>query len=202
MLNSRLCACLLVASAACSSSSSDIDSNEQARRAYLGLDGSIGKSLALGFDGFNTATNANIAPQLDAGTKAGMLTITGQVDQGSSANKGMRLRVGMVGYTDGPFVVDDKDTKIEVVYDTAADVTTQPALTLSLKGIPTGTLDGTLIGTYHLSGDLAGDVTLNLTFAGMLQDAGGGDVTRAPGTTTITGTATQGDGVYDVMLTL
>jgi len=201
MLNLRLCACLLLASAACSSSN-DIDSNEQARRAYLGLDGSIGKSLALGFDGFNTATSANIAPQLDAGTKAGMLTITGQVDQGASANKGMRLRVGMVGYTDGPFVVDNDNNKIEVVYDTAADVTTQPALTLMLMGIPTGTLAGTLIGTYHLSGDLAGDVTLNLTFAGMLQDAGGGDVTRAPGTTTITGTATQGDGVYDVMLTL
>lgn len=203
MQNSRLCALLLVAAiGACSSSGSDIDSNEQARRAYLGLDASIGKSLQLGFDGFNTANSANIDPQLDAGVKAGTLTITGQVDQGSSANKGMRLRVGMVGYTDGPFVIDADDNTIEVIYDTSADVATQPALTLSLKNIPTGTLTGTLVGAYHLSGDLDGDVDLNLTFSGTLQDAGGGAVSRAPGTTTVTGTATQGDGTYDVMLTL
>jgi hypothetical protein len=31
------------------------------------------------------------------------------------------------------------------VYDTSLDAATQPALTMQLKGIPTGTLDGTLI---------------------------------------------------------
>jgi hypothetical protein len=190
----------LILLAACSSN--DVDSDEQARRAYLGLDTSIEKSLALGFDGFNSASSANISPQVTTGTKAGMLTITGQVDQGASANKGMRLRVGMVAYTDGPIEVNDNHDTIEVTYDTATDMTTQPALTLMLMGIPTGTLNGTLMGTYHLTGAIKGDVTLNLTFAGHLQDAGGGKVTRAPGTTMVTGTATQGDGVYNVALTL
>src|SRR5690349_7573501 len=100
---------LLVASslliAACSSD--QVDSDEQARRAYLALDKSISKSLNLGFQGFNMASSANIAPQMGAGDKAGTLTITGQVDQGSSANKGMRLNVGMVGYDDGDVKYND-----------------------------------------------------------------------------------------------
>src|SRR4051794_36483011 len=101
---SRIAALFLVLFTACSSD--EIDSDEQARRAYLGLDGSVAKSLQLGFDGFNTAHSANIAPQMTTGTKAGALTITGQVDQGSSANKGMRLVVGMTAYNDGPFEID------------------------------------------------------------------------------------------------
>src|SRR5215210_1711098 len=92
----------------------EIDSDEQARRAYLGLDASIGKSLELGFAGFNSASSANITPQMAAGLEAGTLTISGQVDQGASANKGMRLRVGMVGYTNGLVVLDDDE--IEITY--------------------------------------------------------------------------------------
>lgn len=177
----------------------DIDSDEEARRAYVGLDGSIGKSLELGFAGFNAASSANIPPQMAAGLEAGTLTITGQVDQGSSDNKGMRLRVGMVGYTNGLVVLGDDE--IEITYTTDVDPTTQPYLMLSLKNIPTGTLEGTLTGTYHMTGDIVGDATLNLTFAGTLQAQGTG-VIRAPGTTTVTGTATSGDGVYDVSITL
>ena len=45
------------------------------------------------------------------------------------------------------------------------------------------------------------DVTLSLTFAGTLMDLGGGMTTRAPGTV-VTGTATSGDGVYEVNLVL
>ena len=60
-----------------------VNSDEAARRAYLGLDNSIEKSLNLGFAGFNAATSANIAPQTTTGTTTGMLTVTGQVDQGS-----------------------------------------------------------------------------------------------------------------------
>ncbi|MEZ4402782.1 MAG: hypothetical protein R3B06_22370 [Kofleriaceae bacterium] len=179
-----------------------IDSDEAARRAYLGLDGSVAKSLALGFDGFNAASSANIPPQMTTGDAAGTLTITGQVDQGSSANKGMRLRVGMVAYDDGPFGVGPDDETISISYATDADVTTQPYLQLGLRDIPTGTFTGTLTGTYHLAGALEGDVTLDLTMAGMLQDAGGGATVRQPGTTTVTGTATSGDGSYTVMLTL
>ena len=71
-----------------------------------------------------------------------------------------------------------------------------------LKGIPTGTVDGTLVGTYHLTGDLKGDVALDLTISGHLADGGGGKVIRSSGTTTVSGTATQGNGVYQVQLTL
>lgn len=39
-----------------------VSSDEQARRAYLGLDKAVGKSMQLGFDGFNSASSANIAP--------------------------------------------------------------------------------------------------------------------------------------------
>ena len=196
----RTLVCVWLLASACTSDS--IDSNEQARRAYLGLDPSVVKSLTLGFAGFNAANSANIPPQMAAGDSTGTLTITGQVDQGSSANKQMRLVVGMVGYSDGPIVVNDNHDTILVTYDTDTVVTGQPALDLSLKDIPTGAITGTLVGVYHLSGDLTGDVTLDLTIAGTMQDAGGGAVARSPGTTTVTGTAMQGDGSYQVMVTL
>lgn len=180
----------------------DIDSDEEARRAYLALDASIGKALQLGFDGFNDASSANIDPQAAVGDGDGTLTITGQVDQGSSANKGMRLRVGMVGYTDGEIAIDD-DTTIVVVFDTDLEPSTQPFLQLSLKSIPDGTLEGSLTGVFVMSGDLAGEATLDLTFAGALQPDGGGGVEREPGTTTVTGTVTTADdGSFVVDVTL
>ena len=181
----------------------DIDSNEEARRAYFGLDASIEKSLQLGFAGFNAASSANIDPQMMAGDEAGMLTITGQVDQGASANKGMRLHVGMVAYDDGEIVFDDSDHTVDVVFDTDADPATQPALDMQLKGIPDGTLDGTLVGVYGMSGDIEGEATLDLTFSGQLMDVGNGDTARAPGTTHVTGTFDVTDGgtfVVDITL--
>jgi len=179
-----------------------VDSDEQARRAYLGLDKSIQKSIDLGFAGFNSASSANIDPQSANGDKAGTLTITGQVDQGSSNNKGMRLKVGMVHYTDGPFAINSDGDTIEVIYDTVTDVTMQPALTMQLKNIPSGTLDGTLMGVYQLTNDLTGTLTLNLTFAGTLQAGSGSTITtRVQGTTTVTGTATNADGgVYNISI--
>ncbi len=182
--------------------SDTVNSDEQARRAYLGLDASVGKSIQLGFDGFNAANSANIPTQMVAGTATGTLSIGGQVDQGSSSNKTMRLLVGMVMYSDGAIVVDNNNTKINVTYDTSTDTTMQPMLQLDLKGIPTGTLTGTLMGTYHLTGDIKGDVLLDLTITGHLADGGGGKVIRAPGTTTITGTAMQGNGLYMVNVTI
>ena len=187
--------------AACSND--QIDSNESARRAYLGLDGSIPKALQLGFDGFNTAQSANIAKQSTVGTMAGTLSVTGQVDQGASANKGMRLNVAMVGYTDGDVVIDQDNHTVHIVYDTSTDVTMQPFLMLTLRNIPNGTLDGTLVGTYQMSGDIKGDVTLNLMFTGHIMDGGGGLVVRVPGSTTVTGTATNSDnGSFDVNITI
>ena len=179
-----------------------IDSNEAARRAYLGLDCSVAKSLTLGFAGFNAASSANIPPQMTTGLAAGTLTITGQVDQGASANKEMRLYVGMVDYDDGPFVINEDGDAISIQYDTDAATATQPYLHLALRDIPSGTFTGELTGTYHLTGAIEGDATLNLTMSGLLMDDGNGGTVRRPESTTITGTASSGDGVFEVALML
>jgi hypothetical protein len=192
----------VVALAACGTSD-QIDSNEQARRAYLGLDGSIAKSIKLGFDGFNMASSANIMPQTTAGTAAGTITVTGQVDQGSSSNKGMRLNVGMVNYTDGNVPIDTKNDTIHVIYNTSTDTTMQPYLEMMLKSFPNGTVDGMLNGDYTMSGDLKGTVTLSVTFSGTTMDGGGGTVVRVPGSTHVTGTATTANnGVFDIDVTI
>lgn len=191
-----------LASAGCGGDE-EIDSNEAARRAYLGLDDSIAKSITLGFAGFNAASSANIDPQMTAGTAGGTLTVTGQVDQGSSANKGMRLYVGMVNYDDGNVAINTDGDTVHIVYNTDTATATQPYLSMQLKGIPTGTLDGTLMGIYHLTGDLAGDLTLNIAFAGALMAGAGNEVLRVPGTTMVTGTATNSDGgVYNISLSI
>src|SRR5678816_4188468 len=74
-----------------------VDSDEEARRAYLGLDNSIEKSLNLGMDGYSAADNANIPDQSGVGEVAGTIVVSGQVDSGVSDNKEMRLYA--VSYT-------------------------------------------------------------------------------------------------------
>jgi hypothetical protein len=175
-----------------------VSSDEAARRAYLGLDKAIGKSMDLGFQGFNAASSANIPAQMTTGDKSGTLTITGQVDQGASANKEMRLNVDMVHYSDGDLHLDGGPT-VAITYDTDGGL---PALDLSLKGIPTGTFTGSLAGDFSMSGDLGGSVNLNLMMSGTLQATGDGGTKRAPGTTMVTGTATSGAGTYNVNLSL
>ena len=186
-----------------------LTADERARRAYLGLQGSIAKSIELAFNGFNATSTANIPPQTAPGKAAGMLTVTGQVDQGSSANKGMRLYIGMVSYNDGAFKISDAGETSSVVYDTALDMSSQPYLVLALTGIPTGTLTGSLnvgtaqTGVYHMSGDLTGDVELDMTFDGMLMDGSSGSgVARVPGSSHVTGTAKSGGGTYVIDLTI
>lgn len=198
----RLIPLLVVIAASACGGDDTLSSEEEARRAYFGLDESVAASITLGFAGFNAASSANIPPQAAPGIVGGTLTISGQVDQGSSNNKGMRLKVGMVAYTDGVVVIDGKPTDVDIVYNTAADPALQPALTMQLKSIPTGTLDGTLIGDYAMTGDIEGTATLNLTFTGKLMDAGGGKPVRVPGMTHVTGTAVSGDGTYTVDITL
>lgn len=195
---------LILALGVAACGSDDIDSDEEARRAYLGLDLSIEKSLQLGFDGFNAAQSANIPPQMAAGAAGGTLTISGQVDQGSSDNKGMRLRVGMVGYTEGVQEIEFEGDTVEVdlTYDTTDVVEMQPALDLSLRNIPNGTFTGTLTGTYVMRGDIEGEATLSLMFSGQIKDDGAGKTIRTPGTTMITGTAVSGDGTFNVNITL
>ena len=186
-----------------------VDSDEEARRAYLGLDDSIAKSITLGFQGFNLASSANIDPQTTNAIVGGTITVSGQVDQGSSDNKGMRLYVGMVDYDDGDIVVNEDGDTIRVIYNTDTAATSQPYLAMQLKSIPTGTLEGSLTsnssmtGVYRLSGDIAGTLALDLTIAGTLMAGPNDTVLRVPGTTTVTGTATNQDGgVYNIDLTL
>jgi hypothetical protein len=192
---------LVLAGVACSDP--EIDSDEEARRAYLGLDRSISKSLALGFAGFNAASSANIPAQMMNGDATGTLAITGQVDQGSSNNKGMRLRVGMAEFSDGAFAVDaDGKKKITVTYNTVTDPAAQPQLQLALKNIPTGTFTGTLEGTFQMSGALGGQAVLMLSFSGTLESNGSGGTQRTVGSTKVTGTVTSGDGQYNVDLSI
>lgn len=170
---------------------------ESARDAYLGLDFAVQKAMQLGFDGFNAASSANIPPQMTTGAATGTMDVAGQVDQGASANKGMRLTVALVDYNDEI----DADA-VAITYDT--DPATPANLTLQLRSIPDGTMTGTFVGTFTMTGDLEGDVTLELSFAGAIE-AHPSDATlvrRVAGTTTVTGTATSQYGVYDVNLTI
>ena len=186
MRNGLLCLASVCGLVGCASSPA-VDANDSARRAYLGLDKSIGKQLQLGFDGFNAATGTSLAPQISVGDTTGTVTITGQLDQGTSANKGMRLSIAMTSYSDG-----------KITYNTSPDPALQPSLNLTLRGIPNGTLTGTLTGSYMMSGELKGTVTLNLNFAGSLTAGPNTSVLRAAGTTTVSGTATDGNGTYDI----
>jgi hypothetical protein len=166
-----------------------VSSNADAQKAYLGLDPSVDKAITLGFAGFNAASSANIDPQTANGTVSGTMTVTGQVDQGTSANKGMRLFDALSSYSD--------DGKITYGTDAAA----LPALTINLKNIPTGTLDGSLAGSFTMSGTESGQVTLALTFTGQIESGPNNTVVRKVGTTHITGTATSASGTYAVDVT-
>ena len=177
----------VLAASACSSDS--VNSVGDAQNAYLGLDLSIDKAITLGFNGFNSASSANISPQTTNGTSSGTLTVTGQVDQGASANKGMRLFTAFTNYSDDG----------QITYNTST--TALPALNLMLANIPTGTLTGTLVGTVNMTGEEEGALTLNLSFQGQIQAGAGGIVERNPGTTRITGTATSSAGTFNVDVT-
>ena len=177
------------------SNNGGVDSNETAKQAYLGLDESIDKAITLGFQGYNDAKSANIPAEQTNGDVSGTMTVTGQVDQGVSANKQMRLLEALAEYA---------DTDAGVVYDTSADAGSDGApatLDMSLQGIPSGTLSGSLDGTYAMRGALAGLVTLTVSFDGQLEPNDAGGVERKPGTTHITGTATSGSGTYAIDIT-
>jgi hypothetical protein len=171
----------------------NIDDEEAARRAYLGLDPAVDRALKLGFDGFNAADNANIPDQTEPGDLSGTMTVGGQVDSGASDNKQMRLDVTLTDdYSDGP--VED----IDIVYNGGP-----MDLDLSMQGLPNASLTGTFIGTVAMAGDLVGDITLNLTITGETeQDPDTGDVRRKAGTIHVVGTATSDYGVFDVDVSL
>jgi hypothetical protein len=200
----RTLTCLVLASAsliACGSD--DVDSDEEARRAYLGLDVSMGKALTLGFDGFNAAENANIPDQQTTGIESGTLIVGGKVDAGTSDNKVMTLSIGMVDYSDGEIPINDDGDSVFIVYATDADPLLQPVLDMKLQNFPNGTLEGTLVGTYFMTGDIEGEANLNLVLTGETMDDGTGATVRKPGTIHITGTLVNSDdGTFDVDVTL
>ncbi len=202
----RVLTSLVIASTCLTACGSDakVDSDEEARRAYLALDESIGKSLTLGFAGFGAGDNANIPDQMDVGLEAGTLLITGKVDAGNSDNKGMKLNVGMVDYSDGAVEINSDGDTVSIIYNTDPDPLLQPLFDMKLMNYPNGTFIGTLIGTYFMSGDdLEGEADLNVSFTGETQDDGSGNTERKPGTIHITGTVlTPDDGSFVVDVTL
>lgn len=180
-----------------------VDSDKAAELAYIGLDAAVEKALGLGLDGYNAASSANIDAQSTVGDASGTLTVSGQVDQGSSDNKELRLDLLLEDYADLPDddedgVADDDDDP-DWVYDTDADAL--PALDLSLRDIPDGTLEGTLVGTFIMEGQLEGEVALDLAIAGDIEADGADGVRRADGTTSITGTATSAYGAFEIDVT-
>jgi hypothetical protein len=191
---------MLIATAVGCGNGNSVTSDEQARRAYLGLDKSVSKSLALGFMGYNAATNANIPTEMAAGDATGSLTITGHVDQGNPSQVSMGLAAAMTMYSDGKIVVDDKNNTITVTY--ATDSATPPSLSLKLNSSAGDTLTGSLDGVYTMSGDLQGTVTLNLMINGTFSGTAP-NVMRVAGSTTVTGTAVNSSGgMYMVNTTI
>lgn len=178
----------------------EVNTEADAELAYVGFDPILSHIMDLGFAGFNAAGSANIPTQEDDAPGDGTIAVDGQVDQGNSDNKGMRLDVALDDYFDGP--VDspaaDDETAYEIVYSTADGAPLD--CDLQLKNFPDGTLEGTVSGTVVMTGDLTGDLVLDLAIDGETDpDADDAEkVTRAAGTTQVTGTATSDYGEYAV----
>jgi hypothetical protein len=179
-----------------------VGSEDEARIAYLGVDDVVTKAMDLGFAGFGAGDNANIPAQSDDGAESGTINVTGQVDSGASDNKGMRLDVALVEYSDG--TIDDPETddddKIAITYETAESAPL--ACDMQLRNFPDGTYSGTLIGDVVMEGDLEGELKLNVTFTGETDDDGAGNTVRSPGTTDVSGTATSPNGDFEINTTI
>lgn len=191
----------LLLAAACDGSK--VTSDEEAEMAAVGLDRAVERVLDLGLRGYGLADSANIDPQSEPGEVSGTMTVGGQVDQGSSDNKGLLLGVTLVDYADRVDLdpEDDEEAPVEVTYDTEPGA--EPYADLKLRDLPEGTMDGTLTGKVWLEGDLDGEVTLALTIDAALTSDGADGVSRVEGATRVTGTVTNDDGdTYTVDLTL
>lgn len=195
-----LCAHIIAFTSSCAST--EVTSEHSAELAYLGVDRVVSEGLALGLQGFNAASSANIPPQESDGESSGKIDVTGQVDQGASDNKGMRLSVTLTDYADEP--LDDPNTEAEEALDITYR-TEEPAplaLELQLRDIPDGTLTGALRGEVWMEGDLEGAVLLDITLSGEIESDGDGGTRRVPGSTRVSGTAQSDYGVYEVVTEL
>jgi hypothetical protein len=190
--------CLLIFVGACTNNS--VDSDTQARRAYLGLDKSISKSLELTFQGYDTGMT-NFPPQMTTGDKTGTITVSGKADSGNCSQLSIGINVGMTNYSDGPF--KDGSTTLNVTYATSTDTAMQPALGIKLNGSSGNSINATLMGDYTMTGDLKGTVTLDLTIVGTFSGTCPNAVQRVAGSTTVTGTAVNSSGgMYTVNVTI
>jgi hypothetical protein len=186
-----------------------VSNADAARRSYLGLDRAVDRALSLAFDGLNAASSANIPAQMASGDLAGTMLVEGQVSQGSSSNREMRLLVTLTGYRDN---VSDTGATDAGAADAGA---TGPALRLiyskPASGMPIAMdlslrppmFTGTFAGTLDMTGELAGTVTVNVTLSGQLESMSGSGsrLQRVAGTTRITGTVTSAYGTYPVDVT-
>jgi hypothetical protein len=204
---------IAVALASSCSKDDDVSSEEDARLAYIGLHRMVDRTINLGMDGYNAATSANIPSQEGSGDVSGTITISGQVDAGVSANKEMRLFIDLVDYRDDILDEDDEVTGLVIVYNSDLDPNSEvdagvadgrPFADISLRNIPNGTFFGTLSGTFQMTGDLEGRVTLDLQLSGDIEEVpdSDGEIRRVRGTTEVTGTAESRYGIFDVDLVL
>jgi hypothetical protein len=115
-----------------------VNSEEDARKAYLGLDTSVDKASPWDSPDSMPLPARTSIRSADGGS-------VGHHDRdrpgrpGRIANKEMRLFDALSNYSD--------DGKVKYGTDQAA----LPALNMSLKGIPNGTLDGSLNGSFMMS---------------------------------------------------
>lgn len=178
-------------------------SNEaSARRAYFGLDKAVTRALTLAFDGFNAASSANISPQTGMADVMGTMLVDGQVSNGMSMNREMRLNVSLTNYQD--MATDSVDggmsTPIRLTYDKPEDAGTPLSLSLSLRPGTQPSLTGTFSGTVRMSGELTGSVTIFFGITGEVRAVAGMGMRyeRVPGTTRIAGTVMSSFGTYNV----
>jgi hypothetical protein len=192
-------ACFALVLAACGSDT--VSSTDNARKAYLGLDGAVDRAINLGLKGKNEAQSANIPTETGSGDVSGTLTVTGMVDQGTAKMAQMTLQTAFVMYQDRVPAGDAPGAASGLTYD--SDAAAPPALGMSLKDLPNGTLTGTFNGKVHMSGGLKGDITLALSLTATLQPVPTmtANLQRVPGSTHITGTATSDYGTYMVDIT-
>ena len=129
----------------------------------------------------------------EGGALQGTMVVGGQVDQGNSNNKEMRLLVTLEDdYSDGLV-----EGELDIVYNGGPI-----DLDLSLKGLPNADLTGSFVGSFTMTGDLLGEVLLDLAITGETEEGPSGDIQRKAGTIRVLGTATSDYGVFDVDVSL
>jgi hypothetical protein len=156
----------------------DVGSTADAQRAYQGLETSVERAISL-----SVSSLGNAAARTAKGRVSGALRL-GEPVQHDSA--GARFLAALSRYSDDG----------EIVYSTDPDA--PPAVTLDVRNVSRGALDGTIEGSFLMSGAERGQVSLLLAFSTAVAPGPGGALVRRPGTTRITGTATSPSGAYHV----